>query len=81
MRCRPLNQKEKSCIEKVLYPYGLGNFPLQGGSMSINEEDNIVYYLDIGRIDPLAVQTRKIGKNLKEILGADEIYIQAVKIV
>lgn len=81
MDCRPLNHKERKCVEQVLSPYGCGNYPLQGGSMTMQENGNITYFLDIGGVEPLGIQTKKIGKNLKELLGADEIYIQSVKVV
>ena len=79
---RPLNPKEKACIEQVVYPYGgIRNFPVYGGSTTVKPNGDIVYFIELGGLTPCDLQAKKIGRSLKEVLGADEIYLQSVKII
>ena len=80
MHVRPLTQKERDAINKAIAPaYGLRSYQLAGGSMELRDDDNIVYHLSIVRFEPLGNGAKKFAARLKEALGADSIYIEAVK--
>ena len=79
MKYRPLNQKEFTCIEQAMVPYGLRNYELQGGSLEDREDDQIIYHLCIKGFNPMEGNPKKFASKIKEALGADVVFIQSVE--
>jgi len=70
-----LNEQEKCAINRILKSHG---FKLNGGSCEIRN-GNIVYHLSIDK-GCAATTGNALGKKLKQLLKADEVYDLGTKI-
>lgn len=73
---RLLNNEEKKAISKVLKPFG---FLYEGHGTRQDGDGKVIYHLEF---DTRGVATLgpELGRKLRRVLGADEVYLMGSKL-
>ena len=79
MNFRKITHKERLCIEEALAEFG--KLDLQGGSRE-EKDGKIIYHLGFyhAHLNSSSGEIKKVGRILKDYLGADEIWIDGSRI-
>ena len=79
MNCRKITNKERLTIEDALEYFG--TLDLQGGSRE-ERDGKIIYNLCFYHVhlNPVSPEAKKVGEILKNVLGADEIWLLGTRI-